>query len=205
MLKLIWNDIKLYKTGLLFILFYALIFLVGFNRANAFSMSIGMFAVYMFTIGILNIEERDGIDLLHRYLPVTIKEIVGAKYTECIIISMAYAVVAFISQAAISLFTAGRVDAGEILPSILLTVSASLVFCSVTIPLIYKFGLVKSRIIGVIIFAFIIAALTAAGSIGMFYRGPFDFGALYILSLIPAAAAMALSYSLSLRIYRKKG
>lgn len=152
MLNLIKMDFSIYKFNLIFILVYSIFFAALFNNIS-FMGTFALLCVYMVVMMGFSTEEQDKIHLLHKSLPVTNGLIVGAKYAETVIVWVVSTILSTLSA-----FAAGYVkrELGtefyfpEIKEFIFFTVAvfaAAMIMVSVMIPLIYKFGYTKGRLI----------------------------------------------------------
>lgn len=190
MLKLIWNDIKVLKASILVILVYIIIFAIGVISMNSFSTSIGTLAVYLMVGSIMGVEERDGINLMHRCMPIKISQIVGAKYLEILLTVLIFVLSSFIIHTCIS-------PSQISLTMLMSVISMSLIFASVSIPIMYKFGVIKSKIPVMIIWLG-----------GLMFISTMQISGLITLSnwVIPPAAVIlfAASWMLSIQIYKNK-
>ena len=207
MLNLIKRDFGVMRLSIILIALYGILFSLTQLFAAAL---VGVLGTYVVVHGTFGVEERDKIDLLNRSLPVTAKEVVGSKYAE-----------GFIAWVIVSLFSVlgtwiayilglrGEVQADMVraLPSVLMaTFAVSMLLTSVTIPLIYKFGYTKSRTVMIILWLILalslpsLLAISGGADTFLEYGLPANiaFAALAVLAL----AAMAVSYAVSLRLYK---
>lgn len=209
MLNLMKMDFDVYKYNFVFILFYSVFFGGLFGGAIAAG-TIAMLSIYMIVMTGLATEETDKLHLLHKSLPVTVGEIVGTKYIESaivwigsMILSTAAIVIAGYVQNKINIsFTFSDSIRGSVFMGITLF-SVSMIAVSLMIPLIYKFGFSKGRLIlSIVWFAFSFGFPPALGSLHFVLTVPY--GIICIGSLIIAAAAMVISYFASVKFYRQK-
>ena len=172
---------------------------------------VGVLGTYVVVYGTFGVEERDKIDLLNRSLPVTAKEVVGSKYAE-----------GFIAWVIVSLFSVFgtwiayilglreevQADMVRALPSVLMaTFAVSMLLTSVTIPVIYKFGYIKSRTVMIILWLILAISLPGlleiSGGADTFLEYGLSANIIFAVFVLFALAAMAVSYAISLQLYKQ--
>ncbi len=207
MLNLIKRDFGVMRLSIILIALYGILFSLTQLFAAAL---VGVLGTYVVVYGTFGVEERDKIDLLNRSLPVTAKEVVGSKYAE-----------GFIAWVIVSLFSVfgtwiayilglrGEIQADMLraLPSVLMaTFAVSMLLMSVTIPVIYKFGYIKSRTIVIILWLILALSLptilTILGGADAFFEYGLPENIAFAALVLLALAAMAVSYAISLRLYK---
>ncbi len=152
MLNLIKMDFSIYKFNLIFMLVYSIFFAALLNSIS-FMGTVALLCVYMVVLTALATEEQNQIHLLHKSLPVTNGQIVGAKYAETVIVW-----IMSIIFSALPAFAAGYVKQRlgtefyfpaikEFIFFIIDMFALSMILVSIMMPLIYKFGYTKGRLI----------------------------------------------------------
>lgn len=205
MLNLIKMDFDVYRSSFLWMVVYSVFFAAIYSNTT-FIGTIAMLCIYMVIFSAFAAEERDKIHLLHKSLPVSNKEIVGVKYIETVIVwilgIVIGTVVMFIAQQIKGLTSVDYevFNAEEYINMLLVLFPLSMLMTSVTIPLIYKFGYSKGRYAGMIVWIAI-----ALGFSAIFYAVNFPgiLKSLCVVCLI-SAAAVIISFFVSVRIYAKK-
>lgn len=203
MLNLIKMDFGVYKFNLIFILVYSIFFAALFNNIS-FAGTVALLCVYMVVMTGLATEEQDKIHLLHKSLPVTNGQIVGAKYAETVIVWFVSIILSVLSA-----FAAGYVkrrlgtefyfpEPREFIFFSVAVFAAAMIMVSVMIPLIYKFGYTKGRLIISIVW---IAAAFALPNILIDVSG---IAASYAAICAAALAAVIVSFKVSVKIYKRK-
>lgn len=209
MLNLIKMDFDVYRSSFLWMLVYTILFAAVYSNTT-FIGTISILCIYMVVFSAFAAEERDRIHLLHKTLPVSDKEIVGVKYVETAIVWVLGIVIGtavmFIAQRVKGLTSVDyeMFNAEEYITMLLVLFPLSMIMASATIPLIYKFGYSKGRLVGMIVWIAI-----ALGFSSIYYALDLPdmltaHGLAYIASVIISAAAMTISFFVSVRIYRKK-
>lgn len=130
------------------------------NPVTALSMIIAVPAVFsiILTINAMAYEEKANWDVYVRSLPLSIRVIVGSRYILSLILTSIGTALAF---AAVLFLRHGQIGI-EIQAIIWLGAGAApLLACSVLLPILYKFGLQKTRLFFFLL-VFIIPVLTAA-------------------------------------------
>lgn len=214
MLNLIKMDFSIYKFNLIFILVYSVFFAALFNNVS-FVGTVALLCVYMVIMTGLATEEQNQIHLLHKSLPVTNGQIVGAKYAETVIVWIISTILSVLSA-----FAVGYVKQGfgtefyfpEITEFIFFTVAvfaAAMIMVSVMIPLIYKFGYTKGRLIISIVWIAGAFAIPSMLQDSIFQETNFSrffisADAVCVGMVIFAAIITAVSFFASKKIYSQK-
>lgn len=155
MFQLIKTDFILFKKYFLLIAFYMVIFplLLRSSWDSAASMML-VLSVYIFIFSVLGMEERDKIDLLHRTLPVKPSIIVGTKYVESVLVWV-FAVLCFtLVSSLFSTYLESDAPALQQIQTVILSLCVMLLFVSISLPICYKMGFAKSRVVMVIAWVF---------------------------------------------------
>lgn len=210
MLNLLKMDFRIYKTSFLFMLFYAVFFPAMFD-SFAIVGTISFLCIYMILVSALSAEEKDQVDLLHKSLPVTSREIIGTKYIEAVIVWFASVILSIFAIKGI-----GYVKEVNNMPfymfhnvrdvtfTLTTVFAAAMIMVSVMLPVMYKFGLGKGRfIINIIWFAAAFSFPTIFALIGV-EAANLTYGAICIAMLAAAAMSTIISFFISVRIYEKR-
>lgn len=204
MFKMIITDMGLSVKSLLLMFVYVIIFPLMLDQ-NAYMGTIGALAVYVVVLGLLAAEERDKVDLLYRILPVRARDIVGAKYVECVLV-WGMAMLIDCAVLAVRSYLGNLDEPVHYANSILSSFITMSVIAGITLPIVYKYGYTRSRIIVLFLWlglAFASPFLAALIDFLMNDRGMTLTG---VLSLGAAAAVVLLCVSAyaAVRIYKKK-
>lgn len=200
MTGLLWKDLKNLKHQMGIYAFMAGIWLVVgvVNRDASFFSGLLMMLSVMMPLSALGYDERAGWDRYALTMPVSRADLVVSKY----LLGGVFALLGALFSVVLGLLLSG--GAGEGLGTALLLLSVGLFFLSVTLPLMFKFGVEKGRFL-LIAIAFVPTALLVFLSKG----GVPNISDALLMKLIafspvPAAAALAVSLPVSLAIYRRK-
>lgn len=189
------------RTALLFLLFYVVFALMMHSVSFISGMAILFFT--MLSVTSFAYDDQAGWNVYAASLPVTRDQIVRSKYVLALLLAGTGSVIAL----AVS-FAAPLVGDTETLPEQLLTVLTlflvSLLFAGVIIPLTYRFGVEKSRMMILVVFAVpaLIGYLLSSAGVGMPDQASFE----KIVWALPFAvlAFYYVSYRISSRIFIKK-
>jgi len=192
------------KTMLVMLLMFAVISAGLDNPATFFE---GFFILMALTITITSFS-YDTLAKWDRYalsLPITRKELVAEKYLLSIILCLGSAVISFVTAFVILKFI--PVEGFGLKEQLLTTVGivcAAFFFIGILLPLTFKFGVEKSRIFMIAVFAMPTAAIIALSKLGI--PMPSESSLLTFIKLLPAVtiALYILSYLLSVKIYTRK-
>ena len=192
------------KTLLFMLVFFTFLSLGMDNPASFFEgfmiiMSM-MMVIYSFSYDNLAKWERFGLSL-----PVTRTEMVAEKYLLTLILCLSAAILSFLLSAAILVFKpVADFGLGEHLFSLAGVISISLLLFSFLLPLIFRFGVEKSRFFMIILFAAPTAAVITLDQLGITL--PSAEVLISIIKFLPLVAILALflSFLLSSRIYAAK-
>ena len=192
------------KTMLFMLVFFGVISALVDNPATFFE---GMI-ILMSTMITITSFSYDALAKWDRYalsLPVTRKEIVGGKYLLSILFCFGGAVLSFlISTLVLILKPVEGFEMTEHLYATTAILCVALFFISILLPLTFRFGVEKSRIFMLAIFAAPTAAVIALDKMGV--PMPSEAELLALVKLLPFGILLLylLSYLLSVRIYSAK-
>jgi len=192
------------KNMLLMLVLFAVISAGLDNPATFFE---GFFILMSMMITITSFS-YDALAKWDRYalsLPVTRKEIVAGKYLLSIILCLIAAILSFlISLVVLKISPVEGFGMAEHLYAIGAIICAALFFAGILLPLTFQFGVEKSRIFLLAIFAAPTAAVIALDKIGI--QMPTEASLNAFAKLLPFLIILfyLLSYLLSVRIYSAK-
>lgn len=138
-------------------------------------------------------------------LPVSRREIVGAKYLLSIVLCLTGAVLSFaVSSAVLMIHPVQDFGLKEHLLSILILICIAMLFILILLPFIFRFGVEKSRLIMFAVFAAPTAAVVVFGKTGASL--PSEATLLSFAKVLPLLIVLLylLSFYLSERIFSKK-
>ena len=192
------------KTMLFMLVFFAFLSWGMDNPATFFEgfiviMSM-MMAIYSFTYDNVAKWDRFGLSL-----PVTRNEVVAGKYILSLILCLTGMLLSFaISSVILILRPVDDFGLKEHLINLGLTAAVAITFFSLLLPLIFKFGVEKSRLFLIAIFAAPTAMIVSFGQLGLSI--PTEEFIMNILKLLPIVSVVLflLSFLISCRIYNAK-
>ena len=201
LLKDILSLRKYMRTLLLFTAAYAL--LIFFLDSSDFLGGMIVLMCAMIPITSFSLDHQAGWDVYELSLPVSRRDIVKSKYLLALILTLIGTGISIAIGLAYRLIT----HSGDLLEA--LTVSyalfaVGLIFASVLLPLIFKFGVEKSRLLLIAVFAIPTAAFVALSGAGVKLPDEQAIMRLVAFSPLILVAALGLSYAASCAIYRKK-
>ena len=194
------------KTLLLMLVVFAVIF-VPQGTSSAFTAML----VFVSSTLVVTTMSYDDLAKWDRYaltMPVTRRDMVRAKYAVLLILAGIGAAVGAIVELAAGMLLHSAPRPQEMLLSILAVLSISLLLSAVILPLLYHFGVEKARIMMMLVL--LLPLLLILGSQYLFELTglpmPPERTVTAVLAVLPLAAVLglALSYHVSVHIYRKK-
>lgn len=210
MLNLLKMDFEVYKGSFIFMLIYAVFFPAMFD-SFAIVGTIAFLCIYMVIISAFSAEEKDQISLLHKALPVTSREIVGTKYIETVIVwfvSVFFSILAIKGIGYIKEYNNLQFfmfhNVRDVAFTLTTVFASAMIMVSVMLPIMYKFGIGKGRVILNLIWFAAAFSFPAIFALAGGRADNFAYGAICIIMLIAAAAATVVSFFISVRIYEKR-
>ena len=174
--------------------------------ASAFSERPMLFLMYpvmlagLTAVTLIAYDERSGWTTLSRAMPYSKAQLVSVKYIVTLLLLAMAAVLAAVVQLVRTGMGAGNAGSmGGILGVLL---SAGLAMPAVLLPLVFRFGVEKARLMYFIVFGLAIACMVFVSMTVQDMPQLVADGAFAVLALPVSAALFALSWLLSIRIYR---
>lgn len=198
LLKDIYNMKSFGVTTLAIVALYAVISLISGNVSMLTSLLLVFCA--MLPMSSTSIDEQAKWGAYAQCMPISRKMIVDAKYLFILLILVAAAALAFAVTAISSLWA--PIVWGEVLLSNAIILCMVLIANTVTVPVTYKVGAEKARLITIVVFLLLmLPVLLLMGNVESFNGLPSS-----ILVLVPIVAVVlfTLSYFISVRIYQEK-
>lgn len=190
------------KTIVVFVAFYAVLSYTMTDVSFAAGMLIVLFA--MIPITSFSYDKQAKWDVFSQTLPVTRKQIVLGKY----IVALLFIVLGFVLSFVITVFTTtlknDPFNLMELLIGNGMIALVGLTLLSIMIPLIYKFGVEKSRIMLMTIALVPTLGVMLLANLG--FTIPSDFNWALVGYSVPAVAVIGfvISFIISHKIYRAK-
>jgi ABC-type transport system involved in multi-copper enzyme maturation permease subunit len=208
MIGLLLKDIytmRQYVKTLLFMLVFFAVISAGLDNPATFFEGFIILMSMMLTISSFSYDDLAKWDRYALTLPVSRKEIVAAKYLLSIVLCVAATVISFLIAAIVlAVKPVEGFGTTEQLYATAAIISIAFFFTGVLLPLTFKFGVEKSRLLMFVIFAAPSAAVIALNKLGI--SMPTEASLMSFLKLLPLIVILLyyLSYRLSVRIFSKK-
>lgn len=189
------------KIALLLIGFYAVYAFVTKNSSMLGAMAAVLCT--MLPITTLSYDEFNKWDRYALTLPIRRRTVVQSKYVLGVMMNVAATILVTIVSIILMPFM-GDVEIGEILTVVAVTGMASLVLLAVILPLLFKFGVEKGRMLmmGVVFLPTMLVILL--GQMGIPAPDPELLKLFGYASPVLAACLLLISYNISSAIYQKK-
>ena len=193
------------KTILILVVFFTLL---GFLKIEMYDSSFlsGMLIIIftMIPIASFTYDLQSKWDAFCQTLPVTRKEIVLGKYILSLLTIGIGFVLSFIMNIVYSLWMKEPVDISMIISSNGMVSAVGIIILSIILPLIYKFGVEKGRIILIIVCLAPTFLFMSLGEGVMGKLAQWDWQVISYASPVFALGIMFLSYNISYKIYNAK-
>ena len=195
---LVWKDIyTLLKQAKFFLLLMVLFACLPGYSMSAFAIFYGA----MLPITALAYDERSKWDELAAMMPYSVKEIVGSKYVLGLLLVGSISALSIAARIVTGIIKATPFDAEGIMSTVILA-CLSLVLLMVDLPLMFRLGVEKGRIIYIL--------LTCGGVVaGVSYSDhlvaaldSMMVSTMLLIVLLVTAVGLGVSYCISARIYR---
>lgn len=212
MYHLIKKDLLIQKKSVILSVLLIIFFSLYFSEIGPGGLTLSVFAVtYMLTLGASAIGEKNDSDKMLISLPLKKSTIVLSKYLS-VIVFVAYVIVLNSFIYFFVHFVKLPLNPIPItLVGILGSIVAPVFFCSISLPLIFKLGYLKSRMTNLILFFFIVFGGTAL--IEKIAKGNPDLAnfllnrsttEIILIVLLPSLFIFIFSYFLSLFFYNNR-
>ena len=195
---LMWKDIYTLLKQAKFILLLMVLFacLPGYSM-SAFAIFYGA----MLPITALAYDERSKWDELAAMMPYSVKEIVGSKYVLGLLLVGGISALSIAARIVIGIIKAAPFDAEGII-SILILACLSLVLLMMDLPLMFRLGVEKGRIIYILLTCVGVVAGVSYIDQLMAVLDSMMVSTMLLIVLLVTAVGLGVSYCISARIYR---
>ncbi len=216
MIGLVYKDVMVMKKQLLyylaFFVAYGFLSTTGTFPLGTIQGAMVSMAGIMVPMSSMAYDEQAKWDIFAAATPVGRRGIVGGKYLLALLTAGVAALVSAALAQTLLLTGLAEGDQAEVLFSILGCAVAAVFLNAVLLPILFKFGVEKSRILFLLLFALVFGGITL---LAMVAKNGGDLGAaltfadrmgplLPVLLVVAVAAAYALSYFISIGIMEKK-
>lgn len=212
MYQLIKKDLLVQKKAFILSLVLIIFYAFYFGDMGPAGLALSAFTVtYMLTLGAFCIDEKNNSDKLLISLPIKRSSIVLSKYLFVLVITtyvilLNFFITTFVNLLHLSLNPFSLTTAG-----VLSSFAVPVLYSSIALPIIFRFGYLKSRMINFIVFFSLIAGFTplinkiSEENIALRNSLLSNSTPEVILTiLLPTLLLFALSYILSLFFYNKR-
>lgn len=212
MYQLIKKDLLVQKKTIILSLILIIFYAFYFGDMGPAGLALSAFTVtYMLTLGAFCIDEKNNSDKLLISLPIKRSSIVLSKYLLVLVITAYVILLNFFITTVVKLFNLSLNPLPLTTEGVLSSFAVPVLYCSIALPIVFRFGYLKSRMINLIVFFSLIAGLTplinkiAEGNVsqGKFLLSNSTPQAALII-LLPTLLLFALSYILSLFFYNRR-
>ncbi|MGN7400277.1 ABC-2 transporter permease [Cytobacillus praedii] len=216
MYHLIKKDILMQKRALKLSVLLIIFFTFTLSNIGPAGLTIGVLAItYQLVLGASALEDKNNSDVILISIPIKRTTIVLSKYVS-IYIYAAYAILGFYLISLIVNLLNLPLDIPINLSGLILAIIAVTLFCSISFPLIFKYGFLKAKMANLIIFFVFVSGGTGLASylsdnnnlklsqnIITFFSNRSDLVISMIL-MVPLILIIICSYLISLTFYRKR-
>lgn len=184
--------------------FFGLLMLIMAAMPNTFTRGFAIMYASMLPITLISFDEQAKWDYYAAMMPYKKKDLVLSKYITGIIFTLVVGVVTVLSvlvTAAMEEQSTGQMQ--EHLKSILMIASAAIVLMALNLPIIFKMGAERGRMVYMALT--VLVAVTVVGSVEM--KNPLwnlDENVLLIGFVVVAIVALLLSMAISIKVYSNK-
>ncbi|RDY30021.1 ABC-2 transporter permease [Lachnotalea glycerini] len=190
-----WYQIRhTMKNFIIMILILAVVF--GYSHNSSTFLWVVELLCFSTIITVFNMDEKSGWNKYERVLQISVSKKVWSKYIFMVYCVLAGAIIGIMGGLIMDR-NSYEVIIGNLLPAVMI----SILLGSVMIPLIYKYGTEKMRILFIGILLATMLGVSAA--IQVFINLNLIFVILYIMPIV-SILLMILSVKISIRIYQKK-
>ncbi len=215
MFHLIKKDILIQKKSFVMALLLMIFFAFTLSNIGPTGITVGIIAIaYQLGLGASALEDKNNSDIILISLPIKKKTIVLSKYLS-IFVYLLYAVLGFSClYLGVNLF-AIPYEIPLTKAGVVSAIASGIIFFSISYPLIFRFGYLKSKMPNLILFFVLILGGTAAAT-NLFYDEQSVFGqklvqllegsegGFTVLLIVVLAIIWTISYLISLRFYTNR-
>ncbi|PAC35263.1 ABC-2 transporter permease [Caldifermentibacillus hisashii] len=212
MFHLIKKDLLVQKKSVLLSIVFILFFSLFFSKIGAPGLLIGVLGVtYLLALGSSAIDDKNNSDKMLISLPIKRNTIVLAKYLSVIVFAAFAILINLLIYLVVDILKLPLQPIPFSLTGMAGSIIVSVLYCSISFPVIFKYGFLKSRMINSLLFFLLIFG----GSALISYMTENNPRFLFILSslsnieaifviLLPTIFIFVLSYLLSLSFYKNR-
>ncbi len=188
---------------MLFVLVFYIIFAAA-TKNFGFVTGMSPFICVMLLFTTFSLDEYNKWDRFILSGPVSRSTLVGSKYLFALLLILAGGIIAFLTLMGFAAFSLGTADFSENVLAILAVMVLAVLLCSAILPLLFKFGVEKGRLLLLLVFAVPSGAIYLLHEAGVTLPSESQLlgwltGAVFVIF-----ALFVGSYFLSCKIYEKK-
>ena len=192
------------KTLAIIILFFTIITFT--NDEPSFLSGMIILIMSMLPITSFSYDQHAKWDLFSQTLPVSRKQLVMSKYVLGIISIVGGVILAILLNVAVLLVKSLVVDIWYLILANSLIALVALLYLSILIPLVYKFGVEKSRLLTIVVLAIpsVLAIVLSKAGVSIPVLDEITPAIVVAIGLVFVVCVMLISYVISVRIYMNK-
>lgn len=190
------------KTIFVFVVFYSMLSFTMDDVSFVAGMLIVLFA--MIPIASFTYDKQAKWDVFGQTLPVTRKQMVQSKYVVALLFIVIGLVLSFIITGTATFIKESSVEVVELIATNSLVASVGIILLAIMLPLIYKFGVEKSRIMLLAISSIPIIALLLLSKLGFTVPSNIDWQKVAYTIPVVALILFGISFFISNKIYARK-
>ena len=197
------------KYGRMFVLLIVLFVGLGVTQAEFFAVyfpSTAMIFAGVISMTLIAYDEQNHWDVYAQTLPVTRRQIVSVKYLDALIFIGCVWILLMVMLSIKAVM--GNIAWGALLVLAPVYIAAGLLSPSLLLPIVFRFGMAKGRIVYIILIVAVSSSGGILNSLGVVnennFRIPDVVGAIPLVFLLIAIAIFALSWRLAIRWYEKR-
>ena len=192
------------KTLVIIIGFFTIITFT--NDEPSFLSGMIILIMSMLPITSFSYDQHAKWDLFSQTLPVSRKQLVMSKYVLGIISIVAGAILAILLNVAVLLVKSLEVDIWYLILANSLIALVALLYLSILIPLVYKFGVEKSRLLTIVVLAIpsVLAIVLSNAGVSIPVLDEITRAIVVAIGLVFVVCVVLISYVISVRIYMHK-
>lgn len=190
------------KTIFVFVVFYSMLSFTMDDVSFVAGMLIVLFA--MIPIASFTYDKQAKWDVFGQTLPVTRKQMVQSKYVVALLFIVIGIVLSCIITGTATFIKESSVEVVELIAANSMVASVGIILLAIMLPLIYKFGVEKSRIMLLAISSIPIIALLLLSKLGFTVPSNIDWQKVAYTIPVVALILFGISFFISNEIYARK-
>jgi hypothetical protein len=162
MFHLIKKDFLIQKKNIILSIFVIVFFFISFPKINDISLMVSVFAItYMLTLGSCAVDEKNNSDKLLSSLPITKEKLILSKYLSVLVFAAYAVLINVVIYTTIKILNLPVNLMSISFNGLISSIIGSILYGSISLPLIFKLGYLKSRMVNLLLFFAIMFGGTA--------------------------------------------